>query len=75
MAPPNLILILSENWTLAGQNDLRALVRFAVEAEDAGFDAVMVSEHVAMGPGADSAGVPANPREYALPGNQDPATP
>jgi probable F420-dependent oxidoreductase len=47
----------------------------AVEAEDAGFDAVMVSEHVALGPGADARGVPANPREYALPGNQDPSMP
>jgi probable F420-dependent oxidoreductase len=47
----------------------------AVEAEAAGFDAVMVSEHVALGPGADANGLPANPRDYALPGNQDPATP
>jgi probable F420-dependent oxidoreductase len=47
----------------------------ALEAEDAGFDGVMVSEHVVLGRGADSEGVPANPREYALPGNQDPRTP
>jgi probable F420-dependent oxidoreductase len=47
----------------------------AREAEAAGFDAVMVSEHVALGPGADAGGVPANPRDYALPGNQDPSTP
>jgi probable F420-dependent oxidoreductase len=47
----------------------------AVEAEDEGFDGVMVSEHVVLGPAADAAGRPANPREYALPGNQDPATP
>jgi probable F420-dependent oxidoreductase len=72
---PRLVLILSENWTLTPARDLRALVRMAVEAEDAGFDAVMVSEHVALGPGADSAGVPPNPREYALPGNQDPSMP
>ncbi len=52
-----------------------SLVRFAVEAEQAGFDAVMVSEHVVLGPGADSDGLPSNPRDYALPGNQDPATP
>ena len=72
---PRLILILSENWTLTPPRDLPALVRFAVEAEEAGFDGVMVSEHVVLGPGADAAGVPANPRDYALPGNQDPATP
>ena len=75
MTPPKLILILSENWTLTSPRDLPALVRFAVEAEDAGFDAVMVSEHVVLGPGADAGGLPPNPRDYALPGNQDPATP
>ena len=70
-----LVLVLSENWTMTPARDLAALVRMAQEAEDAGFDAVMVSEHLVLGPGADAAGVPANPREYALPGNQDPATP
>lgn len=75
MTPPNLILILSENWTLTSSRDLRSIVRFAVEAEDAGFDAVMVSEHVVLGPDADADGLPSNPRDYALPGNQDPATP
>ena len=47
----------------------------AAEAEDAGFDAVMLSEHVVLGAGADADGRMANPREYALPGNQDPAMP
>ena len=75
MTPPKLILILSENWTLTSSRDLRSIVRFAVEAEDAGFDAVMVSEHVVLGPDADADGLPSNPRDYALPGNQDPATP
>jgi probable F420-dependent oxidoreductase len=75
MTPPRMIVILSENWTLASPRDLRQLVRFAVEAEEAGFDGVMVSEHIVLGPGSDAGGVPANPREYALPGNQDPATP
>jgi probable F420-dependent oxidoreductase len=68
-------LILSENWTLTSGRDLPRLVRWAREAEDAGFDAVMVSEHIVLGPAAAAAGRPANPREYALPGNQDPATP
>lgn len=75
MTSPNLILILSENWTMTSPHDLPSLVRFAVQAEEAGFDAVMVSEHVVLGPDAGSAGLPANPRDYALPGNQDPATP
>ena len=47
----------------------------AVAAEDAGFDGVMVSEHVALGAGSDAGGLPENPREYALPGNQGPSTP
>ena len=72
---PKLILVLSENWTLVSPRDLRGLVRIVREAEDAGIDGVMVSEHVVLGPSADAAGRPANPREYALPGNQDPATP
>jgi probable F420-dependent oxidoreductase len=72
---PRLVLILTENWTLVPARDLPALVRMAIEAETAGFDAVMVSEHVVLGPGADASGVPDNPRDYALPGNQDPSTP
>jgi probable F420-dependent oxidoreductase len=70
-----LVLVLSENWTLTPPRDLRALVRMAVEAEEAGADAVMVSEHIALGPSADELGRPLNPREYALPGNQAPETP
>jgi probable F420-dependent oxidoreductase len=72
---PRLVLILSENWALVPTRDLRVLVRMAVEAEAAGFDAAMVSEHVVLGPGADANGLPENPRDYALPGNQDPSTP
>jgi probable F420-dependent oxidoreductase len=72
---PKLVLLLSENWTMTPPRDLRGLVQIAVEAEEAGFDAVMVSEHVVMGRGADAGGLPANPRDYALVGNQDPATP
>jgi probable F420-dependent oxidoreductase len=73
--PVKLVLVLSENWTLTSPRDLRALVRVAVEAEEAGIDAVMVSEHIVLGASAGAAGLMANPREYALPGNQDPATP
>jgi probable F420-dependent oxidoreductase len=70
-----LVLILTENHTLVPSSDLRSLVRIAAEAEDAGFDAVMASEHVVLGPDANALGEPANPRDYALPGNQDPRTP
>jgi probable F420-dependent oxidoreductase len=75
MSAPRLVLVLSENWTLTPPRDLRALVRMAVEAEAAGFDAVMLSEHVVLGPSADADGRMANPREYALPGNQEPGMP
>jgi len=70
-----LVCILSENHTLIPARDLRGLVGTAVEAERAGFDAVMVSEHVVLGRGSDADGLPLNPRDYALPGNQDPDTP
>jgi probable F420-dependent oxidoreductase len=75
--PPsvNLVLILSENHTLVPPRDPRGLIEMAVAAEDAGFDGVMVSEHIVLGRNADVEGRPENPRDYALPGNQDPATP
>jgi len=60
---------------MTGGRDLGSLVRWAREAEDAGFDSVMISEHIVLGRSAGAAGPMANPREYALPGNQDPATP
>ena len=67
--------MLTENHTMRPEPDVADLVAFAVEAEHAGLDGVMVSEHVVLGPSADAAGRPPNPRDYALPGNQDPATP
>lgn len=72
---PRLLLILTENHTMRPRPDVGDLVDFAVQAEQAGIDGVMVSEHVVLGPSASAAGLPANPRDYALPGNQDPATP
>ena len=65
---PRLVLVLSENWTLTPPRDLRALVEMAVVAEEAGFDAVMVSEHIVLGPSAGANGIMGNPRDYALPG-------
>jgi probable F420-dependent oxidoreductase len=75
MPAPRMCLILSENWTMTCGRDLPRLVRWAREAEDAGFDSVMISEHIVLGPSAGARGIMRNPREYALPGNQDPATP
>lgn len=68
-------MVLTENWTITSPRDLRALVRLAQEAEAAGIDAVMLSDHLVLGPSAGAAGRPANPKDYAAPGNQDPATP
>ncbi len=75
MPTPRMLMILTENGTTTGGDHLPTLVRWAREAEDAGFDAVMASEHIVMGPDAGSAGRMANPRAYAMPGNQDPFTP
>ena len=69
-----MLLILTENTTMSGGSDLPTLVRWAREAEDAGFDAVMLSEHIVMGPDAGADGIMGNPRAYAMPGNQDPYT-
>jgi alkanesulfonate monooxygenase SsuD/methylene tetrahydromethanopterin reductase-like flavin-dependent oxidoreductase (luciferase family) len=69
---PKLLMVLSENWTITSPRDMRALVRMSVEAEQAGIDGVMVSEHVVLGRSAGSNGVMANPRDYAYPGNQEP---
>jgi probable F420-dependent oxidoreductase len=60
---------------MTSPRDLRALVHIAQDAEDAGIDGVMLSEHIVLGPSAGARGRPANPRDYAAPGNQDPATP
>ena len=68
-------MVLTENWTILSPRDLRSLVRMAREAEDAGIDALMLSEHIVLGSSAGAAGRPANPKEYAAPGNQDPRTP
>lgn len=72
---PRVLVVLSENWTLTSARDLPDLVRLAQEAEDAGVDGVMVSQHVVLGASAGEHGRMANPREYAMPGNQDPAMP
>lgn len=68
-------MILSENWTLTDGRNLNELVRWARIAEDTGFDSVMISEHVVLGPDASDKGVMGNPRDYAMPGNQDPLMP
>ena len=67
-------MVLTENWTLQPRPTLSDLVALAVEAEAAGVDGVMVSDHVVLGPSSNEHGEPMNLRDYAMPGNQDPAT-
>ena len=55
--------------------DMRGLVRLAQVAEEAGFDAVMVSEQTMLSGDAARNGLMSNPRMYAAIGNQDPRTP
>lgn len=50
---PRLVLVLSENWTVLCPRDLRSVVRVAVEAENAGIDTVMLSEHIVLGANAE----------------------
>lgn len=68
-------MILTENDTLVDGTDLHALVDMAVVAEREGVGGVMLSEHIVLGPSADAGGRPANPRDYAAPGNQPPDMP
>jgi len=65
-------MVLSENWTLTPSPSLSDLVDLAVEAESAGVDGVMMSDHVVLGAGAKALGLPENMRDYAMPGNQEP---
>ncbi len=75
MAPPKLLMILTENQPMLDGRDMRGMVDLARIAEDSGFDAVMVSEQTMLGPDAAVNGLMANPRMYAAIGNQDPMTP
>jgi len=69
---PQFFLLLSEVWTMTDPRDLRRLVGYAVAAEQAGFDGVMMGEHLVMGPNAARDGKPKNPREWIKSWNQDP---
>ena len=48
MSRVRIVLILTENWTMRPAPDVADLVTFAIEAERAGLDAVMVSEHIVI---------------------------
>ena len=73
--PPRLVLVLSENWTLvvaARPRRARADRRRGRGGRHRHGDAVRARRD---GPVAGADGIMGNPRDYAAPGNQDPATP
>jgi hypothetical protein len=74
-APPRLVLVLSENWTLTSPRDLRALVDMARAAEDTGIDGGHAERAHRAERGSGRQRDHGQPRDYAAPGNQDPATP
>lgn len=69
---PKLVVLLNELDTLIKPAEERVVLRFAREVEDAGYDGVLTAEHIALGPNSEFRGPPANPREFLVPGNQDP---
>lgn len=69
------VMVLTENEALIDPRDLGGLVDLAVTAQECGIDAVMLSEHVLLGPDAAANGVMDNGRDYAAPGNQSPDYP
>lgn len=73
--PPRIVLVLSENWTMLDPRRPDRLAEMARFAEGTGIDTVMLSEHVVLGPSAGAHGVMGNPRDYAMPGNQEPSMP
>jgi probable F420-dependent oxidoreductase len=73
--PPRIVLVLTENWTMVDPRRPDRLLEMARVAEDTGIDTVMLSEHIVLGPSAGADGVMGNPRDYAMPGNQDPSMP
>lgn len=74
MPPIRWLMVLTENDAIVDPRDVGGLVDLAVTAEAHGIDGVMISDHVLLGPSAGANGVMGNLRDYAAPGNQDPAT-
>jgi len=69
---PRLTLILSELDTLIRPEEERLVLRFAQQAEDAGFDGIHIIDHIVMGPSSARNGLPENPRAFRWVGNQAP---
>lgn len=75
MSKPKMFLLLTEIWSMTDPRNLRRVVEMAVEAERAGFDGVMLGEHVVCGPNSNFLGEAENPRTWLRKGNQPPAYP
>ena len=74
-AKPKVMLAMSELFTLLPEDQEHRHIEFAKIAEGEGIEGLFVSEHVVMGPSAGAQGRPENPRQFVMPGMQDPATP
>jgi probable F420-dependent oxidoreductase len=69
---PRLTLLLSELDTLIKPEEERLVLRFAQQAEDAGWYGIHIIDHVVMGPSSGANGLPDNPRAFRWIGNQAP---
>jgi alkanesulfonate monooxygenase SsuD/methylene tetrahydromethanopterin reductase-like flavin-dependent oxidoreductase (luciferase family) len=72
---PKIMLAMSELFTLLKPEEEHRHIEFAGVAEGEGIAGLFVSEHVVMGPAAGALGRNENPRQFVMPGMQDPATP
>jgi probable F420-dependent oxidoreductase len=69
---PRLTVLLSELDTLIKPEEERLVLKFAQQAEDAGYYGVHIIDHIVMGPGSCAGGLPENPRAFRWVGNQAP---
>jgi probable F420-dependent oxidoreductase len=69
---PKLTVLLSELDTLIKPEEERLILKFAQQAEDAGWHGIHIIDHVVMGPSSGANGLPENPRAFRWIGNQAP---
>jgi probable F420-dependent oxidoreductase len=69
---PRLTVLLSELDTLIKPEEERLVLKFAQQAEDAGYYGVHIIDHIVMGPSSGAGGLPENPRAFRWIGNQAP---
>lgn len=69
---PKLTVLLSELDTLIRPEQDRVVLRFAQQAEEAGYYGVHIIDHIVMGPSSAARGLPENPRAFRWIGNQAP---